>query len=115
MQDRIWPYAVYFEHITNTIQVNKRFKTISFNSSKHCIKNQPCRKIYKLQADEKSYTEIKISNLGYIGWNIAHCLYGGVSFWEHEPNKIQHRYPHGMRETLTLCDNYTNIQSESFN
>ena len=39
---------------------------------------------------------------------VPHCLYGGISFWEWNP--IEHYYS-GIRETLTLCDNYVNIEN----
>ena len=41
-------------------------------------------------------------------------MYGGVSFWESEPDHERNIYPRGFKETLTLCDNYTNINSEHF-
>ena len=44
-----------------------------------------------------------------------HCLYGGVSFWEKRPNEIRNIFRRELKETITLCDNFSNAESKMFN
>ena len=113
--ERFWPNHVFFEYINNTMYITKEIRNKFFESNDHCILGKPCRKIYKLTSDTKSYIQVNITKLTYKGWNVPHCLYGGVSFWEREHNELQHIYPLGNKETLTLCDNFTNIESKLLN
>ena len=59
-----------------------------------------------LKSDINSYIQVNITNLKYHGWNVFKCLYGGMSFFELIYFTIY--------ETLTLCDNYTNLESINY-
>ena len=100
---------------SNTINIIKEIRNISFESNIHCTQGKPCRKIYKLKSDTKSYIQVNITKLIYSGWNVPHCLYGGVSFWEKRPKDIGNFYRGELKETITLCDNFSNVESKMFN
>ena len=106
---------VHLEYNSNTIYITKEIKNISFESNIHCTLDKPCRKIYKLKSDTKSYIQVNITKLIYNGWNVPHCLYGGVSFWEKRPNEIETIFRRELKETITLCDNFSNAESKMFN
>ena len=51
------------EYNSNTIYITKEMKNISFESNIHCTLGKPCRKIYKLKSDIKSYIQVNITKL----------------------------------------------------
>ena len=112
--DNNWPGHKILKYISSALHVSKIIKNILFDSTKHCLNNTHCRKIYTLKSNRNSYIQININHLVYNGWNVPHCLYGGISFYEWDPAPKMNMYIKENSETLTLCDNYTNINSEHF-
>ena len=81
-EERFRPAYNFMESPSEVAHISQLSKKISFISSLFCVKNNPCRKDYKLQSRGNGYIQVNITNLLYTGWKVPHCLYGGISFWE---------------------------------